>query len=57
MPIDAKLLTLAQRAAEAEGLDAALVCAREMLALVRLESHTHDYAGTLSGGRSSSGHT
>ena len=27
MPIDAKLLVLAQRAAEAEGLDAALVCA------------------------------
>ena len=27
MPIDAKLLALAQRAAEAEGLDAALVCA------------------------------
>jgi soluble lytic murein transglycosylase-like protein len=27
MPIDAKLLALAQRAAETEGLDAALVCA------------------------------
>src|SRR5437899_12544316 len=27
MPIDAKLLALAQRAAEAEGLDPALVCA------------------------------
>src|SRR5882762_10514227 len=27
MPIDAKLLALAHRAAEAEGLDAALVCA------------------------------
>jgi hypothetical protein len=27
MPIDAKLLALAQRAAEAEGLDTALVCA------------------------------
>ena len=27
MPIDAKFLVLAQRAAEAEGLDAALVCA------------------------------
>ena len=27
LPIDAKLLALAQRAAEAEGLDAALVCA------------------------------
>ena len=27
MPIDAKLLALAQRAAEAEGLDVALVCA------------------------------
>ena len=27
MPIDAKLLVMAQRAAEAEGLDAALVCA------------------------------
>jgi hypothetical protein len=26
MPIDGKLLLLAQRAAEAEGLDAALVC-------------------------------
>jgi hypothetical protein len=27
LPIDAKLLALAQRAAEAEGLDATLVCA------------------------------
>jgi soluble lytic murein transglycosylase-like protein len=39
MPIDAKLLALAQRAAEAEGLDAALVCA-----LVEQESGWNPWA-------------
>ena len=43
-------LVLKPRAARAHE-QRALEHAREVLALVRLESHTHEYAGTLSGGQ------